>query len=160
MIKQVQKGFTLLELMIVVAIIGILAAVAIPAYQDYITRAKLAKVAGIVDPIKLAIADYAQNNGLSTVPGATSATATTGWSSLGLSNATLTTEVSQITVTAGTGAATDGAITASLQNISSGLNTKTVTWTPTLTTGATAMVWTVTSSATGTDLVLVNKVIK
>jgi len=59
--KATQKGFTLIELMIVVAIIGILAAIAIPAYQNYTLKAKFAEVVNSVAPIKTGIEVCVQN---------------------------------------------------------------------------------------------------
>ncbi|MCU5787459.1 pilin [Alloalcanivorax marinus] len=61
--KQVQKGFTLIELMIVVAIIGILAAVAIPAYQDYTTRAKVSEILGFASSMKTSVSECALTEG-------------------------------------------------------------------------------------------------
>lgn len=61
MLKQVQKGFTLIELMIVVAIIGILAAIAIPAYQDYTIRAQVTEGLNLASDLKAGVAEvYAQ----------------------------------------------------------------------------------------------------
>jgi type IV pilus assembly protein PilA len=61
--QKMQKGFTLIELMIVVAIIGILAAVALPAYQDYTVRAKVSEVILAASSAKTAVAEAGQANG-------------------------------------------------------------------------------------------------
>ncbi len=61
--KTVQQGFTLIELMIVVAIIGILAAVALPAYKDYTIKAKVSEALNVIQGPKMTAATYAMDNG-------------------------------------------------------------------------------------------------
>lgn len=61
--KQVQQGFTLIELMIVVAIIGILAAIALPAYQDYTARAQMTEAMSLSGGAKTAVAETWQSTG-------------------------------------------------------------------------------------------------
>jgi type IV pilus assembly protein PilA len=66
--KAVQKGFTLIELMIVVAIIGILAAVALPAYQDYTARAKMSEVILAASACRTSITETVQSSGPGALP--------------------------------------------------------------------------------------------
>ena len=89
--RKVQQGFTLIELMIVVAIIGILAAIAIPAYQDFTIRSKVTELINAAGVCKTSVAEYYQAKG--TMPGA----ADSGCSTVGTANS------SPPTVTAGTG---------------------------------------------------------
>ena len=63
--KTAQKGFTLIELMIVIAIVGILAAIALPAYQDYIVRSKMSEPAAALAEAKTSVSEYyATNNSM------------------------------------------------------------------------------------------------
>lgn len=61
--KAIQKGFTLIELMIVIAIVGILAAVALPAYQDYTARAQMSEALTLAEGQKAAVVEYYSDNG-------------------------------------------------------------------------------------------------
>ena len=110
---QVQKGFTLIELMIVVAIIGILAAVALPAYQDYTVRAKMSEVILAMSACRTSITEVYQTGG--TPPSAN------GW---GCEAGVTSKYVKSISTDSA------GVVTAVIQNISTDVNNSTVTLTP------------------------------
>ena len=99
--RQLQQGFTLIELMIVVAIIGILAAVALPAYQDYTKRAKMSEVVLAASACRTSITEVYQSGSASNAPGAN------GWgceSGAGTSNPSVSSKYVQAVTTDANGA--------------------------------------------------------
>jgi type IV pilus assembly protein PilA len=99
MFKKVQKGFTLIELMIVIAIIGILAAIAIPAYQNYTIRSQVTEGLSLADGWKTAISEYYAQNGSFPAGSTTSTAGVAG--DVSVTGASAGKYVSAITVAAG-----------------------------------------------------------
>lgn len=138
--QKVQQGFTLIELMIVVAIIGILAAVAIPAYQDYVIKAKIGNALSSTAAVKTAMGVCAQEAG-GVISGKCDTLAL-----LGITAFTATKEVASASITALT-----GAIVLTLANgIGTGVDGLTITMTPTLPAGGTALTWANATTVTNT----------
>ena len=136
--RQVQKGFTLIELMIVVAIIGILAAIAIPQYQNYVTRAKWQDNISQMASTKLAIAECLQNSSGSLASCDTVAKLTTAVGYAGLPIATNTMAAPTITAATAAMVITGTAVTGSCV----------VTATPTVLSNAVSWAYVTTTSAT------------
>ena len=133
--QRAQKGFTLIELMIVVAIIGILAAVALPQYRTYTSRAKAANAITVGDAYKSAVALCIQEKG--------GVKTGCGLGTNGIPNTVKTKEVKSVAVT-------DGDITLTLDDIGKDTADKTITFKVANVVGD-AVIWTTDTTITGSD---------
>jgi len=113
--KNIQKGFTLIELMIVVAIVAILAAIALPAYQNYIKRSKVTEGVVAADACKASVSEYVAS--MNTLPADVTAA--------GCGNTTKSQYVTSLTYAGGT-----GAITVTYKSVGTGVDTQTYVLTP------------------------------
>ncbi|WP_157265458.1 pilin [Azohydromonas aeria] len=130
--RQRQPGFTLIELMIVVAIIGILGAVGLPLYQNYIVKARVGNALRSVDAVKTAVGVCIQEQG--------GVLAGCNAGSRGVPTFTPTKEVTSAAIT-------DGVIVATLSSgVGAGVDGKTITFTPSA--GSSSVVWTNTTTIT------------
>jgi len=127
--KRLQQGFTLIELMIVVAIIGILAAVALPAYQDYTIRAKMSEVILALSACRTSITEVYQSGG--------SQPAANSWGCEGGAGSKYV---------AGVSSTQDGVVTATVQNIAAAVDTTIVSLAP-LSSGTAVATWAVNSGS-------------
>jgi type IV pilus assembly protein PilA len=134
--KTMQKGFTLIELMIVVAIIGILAAVAIPAYQDYTVRAKIQEAVNLSNPHRTALGIACSEGALATASQVTD---------LGLAGPTAYAAKYTTSIAAQGNNTTSGTVVLTMRQIGNAVNSgETISYTGTCTPGG--MQWAVTGS--------------
>ncbi len=136
--KQAQKGFTLIELMIVIAIIGILAAIAIPAYQDYIARSQMTEAMSLSSGLKTAVTEVYSQDGSCPTNGTNGIDTATNISGKYVTSVT----------TAGTGSATGGCTITALMastGVSTGIQGKNLVLT--MTNNGGSISWACTSDA-------------
>ena len=139
--KTMQKGFTLIELMIVVAIIGILAAVAIPAYQDYTVRAKIQEAVNLSNPHRTSLGIACSEGALRTPSGG----GATQITDLGLATPTAYSGKYTSAISAAGDDTTSGTVTLTLAQIGNAVNVgQTIIYTGTCTPGG--MTWRVSGS--------------